>query len=95
MRMRRLIILLAALTLVAPLTFFGCSGDDGAAGPAGPAGPAGDNGAAGAGAPTTFNLESCALCHDDQNVRNGDAHQADYDQRFQDNVVTVSGLAYT
>ncbi|MCP2501519.1 MAG: hypothetical protein NCA08_08165 [Deltaproteobacteria bacterium] len=92
--MRKLIILLAALTLVAPLTFFGCSGDDGAAGPAGPPGAPGDNGAAGAGVPTTFSLESCALCHDDQNVRNGDAHQADYDQRFQDNVVTVSGLAY-
>jgi OmcA/MtrC family decaheme c-type cytochrome len=87
MRMRKLITLLAALTLVAPLMFYGCSdGDDGA-----PGAPGKD-----AVLPTSaLTLESCAICHDDQNVRNGDAHQADYDTRFQDNVVVVDNIAYT
>ena len=47
------------------------------------------------GSPTPLQLESCAICHNDQTIRDGAAHQADYDQRFQDNVVTVDNLAYT
>jgi OmcA/MtrC family decaheme c-type cytochrome len=87
MSRRKWITLLAALTLVAPLMFYGCSGDDGATGAKGDKGDPGDPGL---GASAGINLESCAICHDDQNVRNGDAHQADYDQRFQDNVVAVT-----
>jgi len=90
MSRRKLFSLLAVLTLAAPLMFYGCAddGDTGAIGPQGPPGPPGP------GVTTALNLESCAICHDDQNVRNGDAHQADYDQRFQDNVVVVTDLAY-
>src|SRR5512141_3218419 len=88
MSRRKLITLLAALTLVAPLMFYGCSGDDGAAGA--PGKDAVSPSAA-------INLESCAICHNDQTIRNGDAHQADYDQRFQDNVVAVTpgSMTYT
>jgi OmcA/MtrC family decaheme c-type cytochrome len=95
MSMRKLITLLAALTLVAPLMFCGCSGDDGSPGATGATGPPGPSGDPGQDLSATFNLESCAICHDDQNVRDGDAHQADYDARFQDNVVVVDNVAYT
>jgi OmcA/MtrC family decaheme c-type cytochrome len=82
--------------LVIPLFFMGCSGDDGAQGPQGIQGIQGPEGPAGPGVTTALNLESCAICHDDQNVRNGDAHQADYDQRFQDGVLVVvpGSIAY-
>ncbi|MGZ8473662.1 MAG: hypothetical protein ACXW4N_09145, partial [Candidatus Deferrimicrobiaceae bacterium] len=89
--MKRLLFLLLILSLFVPVLFIGCSGDDGSQGATGAQGPAGPPGS---GATTALNLESCAICHDDQNVRNGDAHQADYDQRFQDNVVVVDNVAY-
>ena len=93
MSKRKWITLLAVLTLAAPLMFYGCSGDDGSTGATGATGATGDTGPPGPpgpGASLPLSLESCAICHDDQNVRNGDAHQADYDQRFQDQIVTVS-----
>jgi len=46
--MRRLITLLAALTLIAPMAFYGCSGDDGAQGPQGNPGNPGNPGDPGA-----------------------------------------------
>ena len=88
---KRILILMCSMFLVVPLVFMGCGGSDGSTGATGAPRPSGpprvprDRALSAA-----FNLESCAICHDDQNVRNGDAHQADYDQRFQDNVVTVS-----
>ena len=85
--MRKMVILLATLTLVAPLMFYGC-GSDGSAGAPGSRAPRAP-GRPGPGLNAAFNLESCAICHNDQTIRNGDAHQADYDQRFQDQVVTV------
>src|SRR5512141_3016511 len=45
--MRKLVILLAALTLAAPLLFYGCSGDDGATGATGATGGTGSTGATG------------------------------------------------
>jgi OmcA/MtrC family decaheme c-type cytochrome len=92
---KRVLILMCSIFLVVPLLFMGCSGDDGSNGINGTNGTNGINGSNGTNASTAFNLESCAICHDDQNVRNGDAHQADYDQRFQDNVVVVDNIAYT
>jgi OmcA/MtrC family decaheme c-type cytochrome len=86
---KRLLVLMCSIFLVVPLLFMGCSGDDGAPGAPGKDGSNAVPLSAG------LNLESCAICHDDQNVRNGDAHQADYDTRFQDNVVVVSNIAYT
>ena len=88
---KRLLILMCSIFLVVPLLFMGCSGDDGSTGAAGATGPPGPPGV-GVLAPTQ--LESCAICHNDQTIRNGDAHQADYDQRFQDQVVTVDNVAY-
>ena len=70
--MRKLIALLAVLTLAVPLMFLGCSGSDGSDGSAGapgaPGAPGtpgtpgtpGDNGATGPGAVSN---ESCAVCH--------------------------------
>jgi hypothetical protein len=58
--MRKLIILLAALTLVAPLMFYGCSGDDGDRGPAGATGATGEAGGPGTGIVAD---ETCVLCH--------------------------------
>ena len=58
--MRRLITLLAVLTLAAPLMFLGCSGDDGSTGAAGPPGVPGDPGPPGPGVVTE---ETCTLCH--------------------------------
>jgi OmcA/MtrC family decaheme c-type cytochrome len=57
--MRKLIILLAALTLVAPLMFYGC-GDDGDTGPAGAQGPPGPAGGPGTGVAAE---ETCVFCH--------------------------------
>jgi OmcA/MtrC family decaheme c-type cytochrome len=58
--MRRLITLLAVVTLMAPLMFYGCSGDDGAAGPAGSTGATGPAGPPGSGVVAD---ETCVLCH--------------------------------
>jgi OmcA/MtrC family decaheme c-type cytochrome len=58
--MRKLITLLAALTLVAPLMFYGCSGDDGSAGPKGDQGNPGLTGPPGTGVVAE---ETCVLCH--------------------------------
>ncbi len=86
---KRLLILMCSIFLIVPLLFMGC-GSDGANGANGTNGTNGTNGVNPAAA---LKLESCAICHNDQTVRNGDAHQADYDQRFQDQVVTVSDNA--
>jgi len=58
--MRRLLVLLAVLTLAAPLMFYGCSGDDGAQGPQGPPGVDGQPGPPG---PGLVADETCSLCH--------------------------------
>jgi len=61
--MRKLITLLAALTLVAPLMFYGCSGDDGATGAKGDTGAIGDTGATGSPGTGVVADETCVLCH--------------------------------
>ncbi len=38
--------------------------------------------------------ESCATCHDGESPRSGDAHQAAYDELFQQDVVVVTNVAY-
>jgi OmcA/MtrC family decaheme c-type cytochrome len=58
--MRKLITLLAVLTLAVPLMFLGCSGDDGSTGAAGPPGAPGDPGPPGTGVVAN---ETCTLCH--------------------------------
>ena len=65
--MRKLIILLAALTLVAPLMFYGCSGDDGSTGSAGAAGTTGTTGATGPPGPGVVPNEACVVCHGQNN----------------------------
>ena len=94
MSSRKLISLLAVLTLAVPLMFYGC-GSDGSDGATGATGATGPPGPPGTGVSAALNLESCAICHNDQTIRNGDAHQADYDQRFQDQIVVVDNMAYT
>ena len=90
MSKRKLITLLAVLTLAAPLMFYGCSGgDDGSTGATGATGATGPPGPPGVGVLAPTQIESCAICHNDQTIRDGNAHQADYDQRFQDQIVTV------
>ena len=61
--MRKLITLLAALTLVAPLMFCGCSGDDGAAGAPGAPGAPGTDGLPGPAGPGALAKETCVTCH--------------------------------
>ncbi len=58
--MRRLLTLLAVITLAAPLMFIGCSGDDGATGAAGATGATGPPGPPGSGVVAE---ETCVLCH--------------------------------
>jgi len=58
--MRKLITLLAVLTLAAPLMFLGCSGDDGSDGANGAPGAPGAPGPAGPGA---LAKETCVVCH--------------------------------
>ena len=82
--MRRSAILAASLFVVLPLLFAGC-GDDNTTILSSGAAP---------GTAAPVNLESCSICHDDVTVRNGDAHQADYDQRFQDGVIVVTNIDY-
>ena len=67
--MRKLIILLAALTLVAPLMFYGC-GDDGDTGPAGAQGTPGVPGGPGTGIVAE---ETCVLCHGAGKTENVDS----------------------
>jgi OmcA/MtrC family decaheme c-type cytochrome len=62
--MRRLIILLAVLTLAAPLMFYGCSGDDGSNGAPGATGPTGPTGPPGPPGSGVVAQETCVLCHD-------------------------------
>lgn len=59
---KRLIILLASLTLVVPFLFYGCgsSGDTGSAGAAGGTGATGATGPPGSG---VVSNEACAICH--------------------------------
>ena len=87
---KRTMVLICSIFLIVPLLFMGCGSD----GSDGKNGTNGTNGTNGQDLTAALTPESCAICHNDQTIRNGDAHQADYDQRFQDNVVTVSGLAY-
>lgn len=61
--MRKRIILLAALILVAPLMFYGCSGDDGATGAKGDTGATGATGATGPPGTGVVADETCVLCH--------------------------------
>lgn len=82
---------LAVLAMFVPVLFMGCEGDDGAQGPPG---VQGEKGPPGQDATAAVVPESCAVCHNDQSFRNGDSHQADYDQRFQDGVVVVTNIAY-
>jgi OmcA/MtrC family decaheme c-type cytochrome len=86
MSRKKLITLLAVLTLVAPLMFYGC-GDDG---DTGAPGATGDTGPAGQDASAPIAPESCVVCHGTA----GDQHQASYDELYQDNVieVTISGV---
>jgi OmcA/MtrC family decaheme c-type cytochrome len=84
MSRRKLITLLAALTLVAPLMFYGCSGDDGTNG------VNGTNGLPGKDLTATATPESCTVCHGTA----GDEHQASYDVLYQDNVIQVDNVAY-
>src|SRR5659263_428770 len=84
--MRKLITLLAALTLVMPLMFYGCSGDDGSTGATGATGPPGQDGQDLASAAKP---ETCAICHPGA----GDKHQEFYDDLYQKGVIKVTGLA--
>ncbi|HZW37148.1 MAG: multiheme c-type cytochrome [Deltaproteobacteria bacterium] len=64
--MRKSMFALIALSLLLPLVFFGCSGDDGAAGaPGAPGAPGtpGADGATGPAGPITNTNESCMVCH--------------------------------
>ncbi len=61
--MRKLITLLAVLTLAAPLMFYGCTGDDGSTGAAGAAGAPGSPGPPGPPGPGAVSNESCVVCH--------------------------------
>jgi OmcA/MtrC family decaheme c-type cytochrome len=63
MSRKKLITLLAVLTLAAPLMFYGCSGDDGSAG------PAGDNGATGGPGTGVVADETCVLCHGEGKIK--------------------------
>jgi len=94
MSKRTLAFLMCSIFLIVPLLFVGC-GSDGSNGATGATGATGPPGPPGPGLNAALNLESCSICHNDQTIRNGDSHQADYDQRFQDQVVTVSSLSYT
>jgi OmcA/MtrC family decaheme c-type cytochrome len=82
--MRKLITLLAVLTLAAPLMFYGCSGDDGSTGAQGPPGPPGQD------QTLVIAPESCNVCH----ATAGSDHQASYDALYQGGVVVVTNLAY-
>jgi OmcA/MtrC family decaheme c-type cytochrome len=90
--LKKLLVFMGIFALILPLLFLGCEGDDGAQGIQGEQGEQGPPGP-GVGA-AAAQPESCSVCHNDQTARNGDSHQADYDQRFQDGVIVVSNMAY-
>jgi hypothetical protein len=75
------------------LSYYKTAGPVGPAGPAGAAGPAGPPGPAGPQGPIATPAaepESCATCHKDA----GSVHQASYDTLYQDEVITVTNIAY-
>ena len=43
----------------------------------------------------TANGEACSLCHNNSAYRGGQGHQDDYDQLYQANVMTVSGINFS
>jgi hypothetical protein len=85
---KRMLVLMCSIFLIVPLLFLGCSGDDGSNGAPG---AKGDTGPAGQDLNATATPESCNTCHETA----GNQHQAGYDQLYQDNVIQVTGLAYT
>ena len=89
--LKKLLVLMGIFVFLLPLVFLGCEGDDGAQGPQGIQGPEGPAGP-GVGV-ADVNPESCSVCHKGE-PRDGDAHQAAYDELYQDNVVVVTILAY-
>ena len=76
-------------TLILPLVFLGCSGDDGSQGAQGIQGPPGPPGAGAAVVP-----ESCSICHNGNIARDGFTHQESYNELYQDGVIVVTNLAY-
>ncbi|HEU5359533.1 MAG TPA: hypothetical protein VFU42_00050, partial [Candidatus Deferrimicrobiaceae bacterium] len=88
---KSLILLLGILLLIFPLLFLGCEGDDGAQGPAGAVGPTGSTGDPGQDLTKVTEPESCAGCHSGA----GTAHQAGYNELYQDEVITIENIAYT
>jgi OmcA/MtrC family decaheme c-type cytochrome len=87
-----LVIIAVALALA---SCAGTPGPEGPAGPVGPVGPAGPAGPAGADAvmpvsASTTKLETCSICHTDS----GAAHQASYDELYQEGVITVTDVTY-
>jgi OmcA/MtrC family decaheme c-type cytochrome len=85
---RKSLLMLGMVSLILPLMFLGCGSD----GDTGPQGAQGIQGPAGPGAPQA-KAESCSVCHQGE-PRGGNAHQAAYDELYQDNVVRVTNLAY-
>ncbi len=100
-------IIVGILILILALLLAGCAGATGPEGPEGPAGPAGPEGPAGEAGPAgpegpqgepgevfyeepALQLETCVICHPDS----GPAHQASYDQLYQDGVIQVTDLTY-
>jgi len=87
-----MLVLMCSIFLVVPLLFMGCgSGSDGATGAPGANGA---NGANGQDLTAVPNPESCAVCHNGSAERDGAAHQAAYDELYQDNVLRVTNLGY-
>jgi hypothetical protein len=85
---RKSLLLLGIIALIAPLMFLGCSGDDGAQGPQGTTGAQGipgQTGSNGQDLTATPAPESCATCHGGV----GDAHQAVYDD-YVDSTLTAT-----
>ncbi len=92
---------LALLALMAA-AFVGCQPATGPTGPTGATGPTGPTGSTGPTGPTgpgvslldQANPEQCQICHTgetaDSLIRNGAAHEANYDQFFQDGVMKVT-----
>jgi len=93
--MRKLITLLAALTLVAPLMFYGCSGDDGATGAPGATGPPGPTGPPGTG---VVAAETCVLCHGAGETFNPTAmHRLNADGTYQTSgtaTITINSVTF-
>ena len=90
--MKRSLILLLICSLIVPVLFLGCEGDDGATGATGAIGPTGPEGPAGEDATAATTPESCEICHNGGVARNGETHQQAYDLLYQDGVIVVSGV---